>query len=44
MRANYIQYNSPQFRLLSDKQVEELHYGTMQILERTGILFECENV
>ncbi len=42
MRANYVQYKSPQFRILSDKQVEELHYGTMQILERTGVLFECD--
>jgi trimethylamine--corrinoid protein Co-methyltransferase len=42
MRANYVQYNSPQFKILSNKQVEELHYGTMQILERTGVLFECE--
>jgi len=40
MRANYIQYGSPQFRLLSDKQIEELHFATLQILERTGVTFE----
>ena len=42
MRANYIQFNSPQFRILSDKQIEELHFATLQILERTGIAFECQ--
>lgn len=42
MRANYIQYGSPQFRLLSDKQLEELHLATLQILERTGVAFESE--
>ena len=42
MRANYIHYGSPQFRLLSDKQIEELHFATLQIMERTGVLFECQ--
>lgn len=42
MRANYIHYGSPQFRLLSDKQIEELHFASLQILERTGVLFECQ--
>jgi len=42
MRANYIQYSSPQFRLLSDKQIEELHLATLQIMERTGVTFECQ--
>jgi len=42
MRSNYIQFNSPQFRVLSDKQIEELHLATLQILERTGVTFECE--
>ena len=41
MRANDIQFNSPQFRILSDTQVEELHFATLQILERTGVAFEC---
>ncbi|GAI10351.1 unnamed protein product, partial [marine sediment metagenome] len=39
MRHNYVQYNSPQFRLSSDSQLEELHLATLQILERTGISF-----
>jgi trimethylamine--corrinoid protein Co-methyltransferase len=43
MRANYIHYGSPQFRLLSDKQLEELHFATLQILEKTGVAFNhCE--
>ena len=42
MRSNYIQYNSPQFRILSAKQIEELHFAALQILERTGVAFECQ--
>jgi len=42
MHSNYIQFNAPQFRILSDKQIEELHLGTLQILERTGVTFECQ--
>lgn len=42
MRANYIQYNSPQFRLLSETQVKELHYAALHILEKTGVLYECQ--
>lgn len=42
MRANYVQYGSPQFRILSDKQIEEIHLATLQILERTGVAFECQ--
>ena len=42
MRSNYIHFGSPQFRLLSDKQIEELHFASLQILERTGVAFECQ--
>ena len=42
MRYNYVHFSSPQFRLLSDNQLEELHLGTLQILERTGVAFECQ--
>ncbi len=41
MRSNYIHFASPQFRLLSDKQIEELHFATLQVLERTGVAFDC---
>ena len=42
MRVNYIYHSSPQFRLLSDKQIEELHFASLQILERTGVTFESQ--
>jgi len=42
MRYNYTHFSSPQFRLLSDSQLEELHLATLQILERTGVAFECQ--
>jgi len=42
MRTNYIQYGSPQFHVLSDKQIEELHSGALHILETTGATFECQ--
>jgi len=42
MRSNYIHFSTPQFRLLSDKQIEDLHLATLQILERTGVTFDCQ--
>jgi len=42
MHSNYVQFNTPQFHILSDKQIEELHLATLQILERTGVTFECQ--
>ena len=42
MRHNYVHYSSPQFRILSDKQIEELYFATLQILERTGVAFDCQ--
>ncbi|MBA7699545.1 Glycine betaine methyltransferase [subsurface metagenome] len=42
MRSNYIHFTSPQFRLLSDKQMEELHLATLQVLEKTGVAFDCQ--
>ena len=42
MRYNHTQVNTPRFRVISDKQIEELHLATLQILERTGVAFECE--
>ncbi len=42
MRYNSIQFNTPQFHILSDKQIEELHLATLQILERTGVAFDCQ--
>jgi trimethylamine--corrinoid protein Co-methyltransferase len=42
MRANYVEYRSPQFRILSDKQIEEIYLGALHIMERTGVCFECQ--
>ena len=42
MRSNYIHFSTPQFRLLSDSQIEELHLATLQILERIGVAFDCQ--
>lgn len=42
MKHNYTHFGTPQFRLLSDSQIEELHLATLQILERTGIAFNCQ--
>ena len=42
MRYNYTRFSSPQFRLLSDGQLEELHLATIQIMERTGVTFQCQ--
>ena len=42
MQSNYTQYSGPHFRILSDNQIEELHLATLQILEKTGISFQCQ--
>ncbi len=42
MRSNYIQFKTPQFRIMSDNQIEDLHSATLQIIERTGVAFECQ--
>jgi len=42
MRSNYVHYGSPQFRILSEKQIEELYFGALQIMERTGVAIECQ--
>lgn len=42
MKYNYVQFATPQFHILSDKQLEELHLRTLEILERVGVKFECE--
>lgn len=42
MRPNNVHYSSPQFRLLSDSQREEIHLAALQILERTGVTVHCQ--
>ena len=36
MRANYQVNATPQFRLLSDDQIEEIFYAALDVLERVG--------
>jgi trimethylamine--corrinoid protein Co-methyltransferase len=43
IKANYIQLNSPQFNVLSSKQIEELHFASIQILENTGVTVDSED-
>jgi len=42
MRSNYVDFRTPQFRLLSDNQLEELHLAAVHILEKTGVSIECQ--
>ena len=42
MHSNYTYFAGPQFRLMSDDQLEDLHQATLQILERTGVTIECQ--
>ena len=36
MRANYEVYATPQFRVLSDDQIEEIYFAALDVLERVG--------
>ncbi len=42
MRESYFQSEKPEFRILSESKIEELHSATLKILEKTGVAFECE--
>lgn len=43
LQSNYTTFNTPQFRKLSDDQVERLHHASLEILDRTGVcLYEEE--
>jgi trimethylamine--corrinoid protein Co-methyltransferase len=35
--GNFSQYGSPIFRQLSDDQLQEIHFASLEILERTGV-------
>ncbi len=37
IRSNYTVNINPRFQVLSHDQVEELHYGTLEVLRRTGV-------
>jgi len=42
MKYNQINFATPQFRILSDKQLEALHLRTLEVMERVGVRFECQ--
>jgi trimethylamine--corrinoid protein Co-methyltransferase len=42
VESRYVQFHSPQFRLLSDQQLAKLHDASLQIIERTGVTVDCE--
>jgi len=37
IRSNYTVNSSPRFQVLSQDQVEEMHFGTLEVLRRTGV-------
>jgi trimethylamine--corrinoid protein Co-methyltransferase len=37
--ANFVAFQSPQFAVLSDDQLQKLHRGALEVLRRTGIRF-----
>jgi len=37
--ANFLAFQSPQFAVLSDDQLQKLHMGALELLRRTGIRF-----
>ena len=37
MDTNYAPYQTPQFRVLSDRQIKRLYQATLECLERTGV-------
>ena len=38
-KANSVAFASPQFSVLSDSQLEDLHLGALEVLRRTGVRF-----
>jgi len=37
--ANFVSFQSPQFAVLSDDQLEKLHLGALEVLRHTGVRF-----
>jgi len=37
LQSNYVAFNTPQFRKLSDDQLERIHNASLEILDRTGV-------
>ncbi len=37
LQSNYVVFNTPQFKKLSDDQLERIHHASLEILDRTGV-------
>jgi len=37
MQSNFTSYTTPHFRVLSDDQLQELHWRSLEVLQRTGV-------
>ncbi|MEW5725100.1 MAG: trimethylamine methyltransferase family protein [Thermodesulfobacteriota bacterium] len=44
MQANYVHFQSPQFRVLSDSQIKDIHFASLHILEKTGVAIHAAEV
>ncbi len=42
MKANLIRQESLRFKVLSQEQVKQVHYATLDVLSRTGVRIQCE--
>ena len=40
IRSNFVSFQSPIFKKLSNDQLQELHFATLEILERTGVVLD----
>ncbi|MBN2503705.1 MAG: trimethylamine methyltransferase family protein, partial [Anaerolineales bacterium] len=40
--ANSFSFTAPQFAVLSERQLEDLHLGALEVLRRTGVRFHHE--
>lgn len=45
MQSNYVEFSTPQFKKLSDDQLERIHHASLEILDRTGVyLYDQESL
>lgn len=42
MQSNFTSYSTPHFRVLSDDQLQELHWASLEVLQRTGFQIDDE--
>jgi len=37
LQSNYVEFNTPQFKKLTNDQLVRLHHASLEILDRTGV-------